>query len=466
MDDQHRHDALGVVNPSVKTPNLDKLANEGIRYTQAVCQAPMCVPSRNSMMLGLYPNQVGILRNGNGLPDSLLPAKTLAQLFLEAGYETAGFGKTHWGSSRQPFLPSTRGFETRFIAECPEEGAVMMIDVDPDKKALYTEETKDYGGGEEKPNGYIGRTSGIPEDCHRDGWVTEKCLDYIQNRNDERPLFLYLSFLKPHAAHNVPEGFEDEYDLENTSYAQQPDWDKDQSPHALGINRRELYINFWKDASEEQWKEMTMRYYANCTWIDDMFGRALKALEEKQLLDNAIIIYVSDHGEMLGERYYRFNKYCFYESSVRVPIIIAGSALPEKLRGTIDERNAELVDVYPTLLQLAGIETPKTSVGLNLFDNQQRPGTFSALHENKKQASFMWRNKDHKLILVFNRKKDASTYHFEDIASGEFYNLKTDSLEWNNLYEDHNYKETISEMSNALLAHLKTQTTHKPIDQE
>lgn len=179
MDDQHRWDALGVVDSAVITPNLDKLAKSGVRYSQAVCQAPMCVPSRNSMMLGLYPNQIGVLRNGTGLPDSLLPAKPLAQLFKEAGYETAGFGKTHWGSSSQPFIPSTRGFETRFIGECREDGAVMMIDADPEKKARYTEEVKNYGGGEELPLGYIGKTSEIEEGEHRDGWVFEKCVEYI-----------------------------------------------------------------------------------------------------------------------------------------------------------------------------------------------------------------------------------------------------------------------------------------------
>jgi arylsulfatase len=86
MDDQHRWDALGIVDPAVKTPNLDKLARNGIRYEDAVCQAPMCVPSRNSMMLGLYPNQVGILRNARGIPDSKLPARPLPELFRKAGY--------------------------------------------------------------------------------------------------------------------------------------------------------------------------------------------------------------------------------------------------------------------------------------------------------------------------------------------------------------------------------------------
>ena len=452
MDDQHRWDALGVENPEVITPTLDNLAKSGVRFTQAVCQAPMCIASRNSMMFGLYANQTGVLRNGRGIPDDKLPIKPLAQVFADAGYETAGFGKTHWG-----VRCSTRGFETRYAAEVFEEGAIMMKDLDPQAKQRYAEETADYGPGEEDPSGYIGETSKLPERDHRDGWVTEKCLDYIKDREDERPLFLYLSFLKPHAGHNVPAGFEDKYNLDETEYVKQPPWEKDNSPHAEGINRRELYEGFWKDATEQQWKEMTMRYYANCTWIDDMFDRALKALEEKGLLENAIVIYVSDHGEMLGERYYRFNKYCLYESSVRVPIIISGSALPKEWKGKEDARPAELADVYPTLLKAAGIEVPEKAVGLNLLNRDDtREASFCALHEREDEASFMVRTENHKLILCFARKEDASTYTKADILCGEFYDLKKDPKEWNDLYDDNNITELKSEMTDFMMAKLST----------
>jgi len=352
MDDQHRWDTLGFVDPAIKTPNLDELAKNGIFYDQAVCQAPMCVPSRNSMMFGLYPNQVGVLRNGEGVPDNKLPAKPLAQLFKEAGYQTAGFGKAHWG-----LTCSTRGFETRYIGECLETGAVMMKDDNPEGKKRYHEETKEYGGGEEQIAGYIGCTSQVPEKDHRDGWVSEKCLNFIENGMDGRPLFLYLSFLKPHAGHNVPSGYEKHYDLDQVEYARQPPWQKDRSVHARKKERRqEMYEGFWSKASKREWKLMTMRYRANCTWIDDMFGRALKALEHKDVLKNTLIVYCSDHGEMLGERFYRFNKYCLYESSVRVPIILSGPVVPAKLHGNRDHRSAELVDLYPIILKAAGLK--------------------------------------------------------------------------------------------------------------
>jgi arylsulfatase A-like enzyme len=459
MDDQHRWDALGIVNSRVVTPTLDQLAGNGVFFNQAVCQAPMCIASRNSMMFGLYPNQVGVLRNEPGIPDGELPAQPLAQLFKDAGYETAGFGKTHWGVTSD-----TRGFDTRYCSEIREDGAIVMIDTDPDKKKAYAEEVKDYGPGEEDPLGYIGRTSGLPEGSHRDGWITEKCLDYLKAREDERPLFLYLSFMKPHAGHNVPAGYEEHYQLDQVSYAVQPPWKEDKSPHAENINRRDLYVNFWKDASEQQWKEMTMRYYANCTWMDAMYGRVLDRLEEKGLLDNALIIYLSDHGEMLGERFYRFNKYCLYEASVRVPVILSGSALPDHFRGKVDSRPAELVDIYPTLLQAAGIEIPEYAAGKDLLGAAElRPASFCALHEREEEAAFMWRTSEYKLILRMNRKSNAASYTMDDIIGGEFYDLERDPREWTDLYDHAGYKKIQSSMTAQLLDHLTTQEKAPPL---
>lgn len=454
MDDQHRWDALGVVDGVTLTPNLDELAKTGVRYEQAVCQAPMCVASRNSMMLGLYANQTGILRNQRGIRDDKLPAIPLPELFRKAGYQTAGFGKTHWG-----LTCSTRGFETRYIAQCPETGAVMMKEDAPEKKAAYDKESRTMGAGEETNLGYLGFTSSVPEESHRDGWVSEKCVDFIENGIDsDRPLFLYLSFLKPHAGHNVPPGYEDLYNPDTVGYAKQPPWEKDQSVHALGVNRRDnMYVNYWSKATDEQWRLMTMRYRANCTWIDDMFGRTLKALEEKGILDNALIVFCSDHGEMLGERFYRFNKYCLYESSVRVPLILSGSALQTELQGTIDQRPAELVDLYPTLLKAADIQVPSTAVGMDLLGNPKRKASFCALHERKQEAAFMWRTHRHKLILIMKRKADVSTYTAADIKGGEFYDLRNDPQEWDNLYGDPEQSGICRKMSEELLHHLRTQ---------
>jgi arylsulfatase A-like enzyme len=473
MDDQHRWDALGMVNPQVITPTLDSLAKTGVYFDQAVCQAPICVPSRNSIMFGLYPNQTGVYRNSDGVPDSLQPGKTMAQYFKDAGYETAGFGKTHWGK----FKTDTRGFETRYTSEIPEKGGISMAERNPEAKARYDAEIADMGPGEENNIGYLGFTSKLPEEDHRDGWITKQAINYIEEREDERPLFFYLSYMKPHAGHNVPEGYEDLYDLKNIEYAKQPPLkyvkntssrefsqqteEYDYSVHAKGVNRREMYVDYWKNASNEEWKLMTMRYYANVTWIDDMMGRVLKSLEEKGLLENTIIVYTSDHGEMLGEHYYRFNKYTLYDASVRVPMILAGSALPESVkRNTVNSTPTENIDIMPTLLDFAGIKTEKELPGENLLAENGRDSSFSSLHEREGEAAFMWRTKTDKLILVFKRKENANDYTSEDIITGEFYDLENDPMEWKDLYNSAEVK-TIQELfQKQLIKHLQNMSSH------
>ena len=451
MDDQHRWDAFGFVDPKVKTPALDQLAREGVFFDQAVCQAPMCVPSRYSMMLDLYPNEIGVLSNAMGLADADLPAIPLPRVLRNAGYQTAGFGKTHWRSDSC----STRGFEIRYIDALYEEGAVLMKDVYPEGYRRYMDENKDFGPGEENNLGYLGMTSALPEGDHRDGWVFNQCINFIENDLDgDRPLFLYLSFLKPHASHNVPASYADQYQMEEIPLTIQPDWEEDQSPHSAGLNRTEMYESYWKVADDQSWKSMKLHYWANCTWIDDMFGRTLEKLREQGILDNALIIYVSDHGEMLGERYYRFNKYCLYEPSVRVPLILSGSALPDHLRNTIDHRPAELVDLYPTILKYASIEPPHRGVGLDLLGTEIHPAGFSALHQHPRQASFMWRTQDYKLILVMNRKDAAEAYETKDIIDGELYDLQNDPAEWYNLYRSSELKDIREQMTEDLMTRL------------
>lgn len=456
MSDQQRWDCIGRLNPMVKTPALDSVAREGVVFDQAVCQGPMCVPSRYSMMLGLYPSQVGVLRNRHQLSDAQLPCEPLPEILRKAGYQTAGFGKTHWGGGGR----STRGFTTRFIGQPSnvlyEEGAVMMGDKNPEGLARYQAETKDYGGGEENIAGYIGETSAVAEEDHRDGWVFRQCLDFLEDGVDKsKPLFLYLSFLKPHAGHNVPPGFEELYNIDEIPIPEQPPVELAEPCHATGTNRESVYRPFWRKATKQQWRQMRLRYYANCSWIDSMFGRVLDKLKAKGLLDNSLVIYVSDHGEMLGERYYRFNKYCLFDSSVRVPIILGGTVVPASRRGKVDHRPAELVDVLPTLLKVAGLDVDSTKPGRDLLGPSTKQATFCELHEKQRTPSFMWRRGGYKLILTMNKPVGQSGYESDDILSGELYDLKADPREWRNLYDDGKHMAVRRAMSKVLLQHIR-----------
>jgi arylsulfatase A-like enzyme len=476
MADQQRWDCLGVLNPHIKTPNLDRLARQGILFRQAVSQGPMCVPSRYSMMLGLYPSQLGVYSNSDSLSDDALPVSPLPEIFRKVGYQTAGFGKTHWRRT----LPSTRGFEVRAIGEprnsiAYEAGALMITDDNPQGLKEYNDEVARYGPGEEGVEGYVGATSKVPPANHRDGWVAEQCLKFLDLGVDpRRPLFLYLSFLKPHAGFNVPKGFEDLYDINTIPDTVQPPWQKEPDTHLAAYDadpqagkRYPEWRAAWEKLTPLERRLTTLRYYANCSWLDAYFGHVLDKLKKLGRLDNALIVFTSDHGEMLGERNFRFSKYCLFDSSVRVPLILAGSIIPEAKRGTIDDRPAELVDLVPTLLHAAGKPVNPVLPGLDLLGEQRRVGAFSEFHGGVSEPyrlapAYMWRKADWKLILFLpGRLTDAVNQN--SLAKGELYHLTEDPHEWTNLYSDAKHAAVREQMKTELLTHLACTWARGPI---
>jgi arylsulfatase A-like enzyme len=452
MTDQQRWDAIGKFNSVIKTPAIDSLVKEGIVFSQAVCQAPMSVPSRFCLMTGLYPSQTGVLSNGSRTySDPFLPVDPLPEMLRKAGYQTAGFGKTHWGRAGTPI--STRGFEVRYVGAKEvglETGAFYQDDDDPEGLKAYRKEVVDFGGGEEAVAGYIGLTSQVDARHHRDGWVAEKCLEYLDGDiDDSKPLFLYLSFLKPHAGLNVPKDFEDLYDIDRIP-------DMDDAPLELFLDNHQTDIHreryeAWRTAFEKlspaERKRTILRYYANCSWLDNYFRLVLGKLQKKGLLDNAIIVFLSDHGELLGERHFRFTKYCLYESSVRVPVVLSGTYIENAKRGTTDERNVQLTDIYTTLQRIAGVPKSPLLSGLDLLNpSENRSGSFSELHESNRPA-YMWRTKEWKLILYTDNNEGGKT-------KGELYHLVSDPKEHKNLYAEERYSVIRESMKTDLLMHL------------
>ena len=464
MTDQQRWDAIGINNPHIKTPNLDRLARQGVLFNQATCQAPICTPSRNSMMFGLYPSQLGIRSNGSRtFNDAGLPCDPLPERLRKAGYQTAGFGKTHWGRTDQPI--GTRGFETRVVGAKEvgvEIGAIhYQDDENPEGLAAYRKEVGSYGPGEESVEGFLGKTSDVADRDHRDGWVAEKCLEFIdQGMDPSRPLFLYLSFLKPHAGLNVPKRFVEMYNINDIPDTEQPPWLEEKDTHLAYGNKTnkfqtDRYVEWraaWTKMTPLERRRTTLYYYANCSWLDDYVGQALAKLETAGRLKNALIVFTSDHGEMLGERHYRFTKYCLYDSSVRVPIILSGSIVPEVLRGTIDNRMAELVDLYPTLAKVAGTKHQFETPGLDLLSDQKRKGSFCEYHDSGAPA-YMWRTKKWKLIL-FSDQSLVQAKSSSKPMKGELYDLENDPHEWNNMYDSDKYGEIREKLKTELLEHL------------
>ena len=473
MTDQQRWDCMGRFNPYIKTPSIDKLAANGIIFSQGVCQCPMCVPSRNSMMFGMYPSQIGVRTNAGGIFDETrLPALPLPQLMKDNGYFTAGFGKTHWNNGLFTDKPSKRGFDIRAEGQsskssCYEYGAVMMDDEGQDAEGLkaYGQETHGWGGGEENYLGYMGCTSKLPKEHHRDGFIFKKCMEFLNGPLPEnQPLFLYLSFIKPHAGFNVPPEYEAQYRLEDIPDLEAPPWLEEPDTHVRAVSavsdalrrRHEELKAHWQELTPEQRRRTTLRYWANCTFLDDFIGQAVKRMGQRGLLDNALIIFTSDHGDMMGERDHRFSKYCMYDGSVRVPMVLSGSLIPPEKKGIVDSRPAELVDWIPTICDAAGIVPDPRLPGLSLLSDRVRKGAFSEFHgggpENPQPAPcWMWRNAHYKLILFRE-----GTVLEDTPLKGELYDLKKDPHEWYNQYYNPEYAEIRFRMMEELLSHVAT----------
>jgi arylsulfatase A-like enzyme len=468
MADQYRWDALGSVNPLVKTPNLDSLAARGVRFTRATVNAPMCVPSRYSLMTGLYPSQVGVRHNAQMCPtDEDLPVPVLAQRLHEAGYQTAGFGKTHWylGERLAPKIhveTSTRGFEIRAQRNTDEPGrvepgAAQMGHQRPEAYAALSAETEPYGTGE-TVEAYKGFTSSVPPEAHTEAWLTDKALEFLgSGREEGSPFFLYVSFDFPHAPFNVPAGYEELYNLDEIPLRPEPPGGTNLTGHA---GAQWVYWEKWlRETTSLERRRTILRYYALCSYVDAQFGRVLRRLEETGEAENTVVVFTSDHGEMLGDRR-RFSKYCLYEGSVRVPLILAGPDVPTHLQGTADDRPAELVDVLPTLLSVAGEATPPGFPGANLLAKPVRAASFAEMHgkgyERLQEApAYMWRTSDWKLITyVPGNVADAGAR--VDEVRGELYDLRADPHEYENLYDDPAHLPARERLHRELLMHLSS----------
>jgi len=472
MTDQQSWNALGAVNPAVKTPWLDRLAARGILFDQAICQCPMCIPSRYSLTTGLYPSQIGVRNNAQAIQDSRdLPIPTLWERHRAAGYHTIGAGKTHWTIAPNPargireVVPGTFGFAERYIARMPgghdrEPGAIYFGDADqqPQRMAEIRAWNREAGYGGEGIAGYRGRT--LPGDGSnlREAWLTDRTLEALDRAaSSGRPWHCYLSFDAPHAPLYAPEAYEAWYSLDDIPDVPLPPDRSVLTDHFPNLPHTEDALQDWLALPPRERRRATLRYYALCSYVDAQFGRVLDYLERTGQADNTLVVFTSDHGESLGARY-RFSKYSLYEDSLRVPLILAGAGVPVERRGTRDSRPAALTDLVPTLLAATGLEVPPELPGENLLAPAERTAAFSEMHGNGsddvlRAPAYLWRTAEWKLILFFD-SDHASARRSRAPLRGELYHLARDPHEGNNRFDDPDVQHVRERMTRELLMHL------------
>jgi choline-sulfatase len=418
-------------NKICKTPNIDKLASEGVRYTSAYCQYPVCGPSRASFMFGYYPNATTTFGYVSGRENIGPNRKTWSQLFKDNGYYTARVSKIfHMGvpidiETGSNGTDDEASWTERFNSQGPEwkaEGDAELVQGNPDGKI------------ERKGGNVMTIVKADGNDLvHSDGKTAEKASELIRKHKNE-PFFIAIGFVRPHVPFVAPKKYFLPYPFNNIKMPEKVEGDWDDIPKR-GIN----YVTSVNgQMSSDQEKKAVAAYYASVSYMDVQVGKVLNTLKDEGLEDNTIVIFTSDHGFHLGEHEF-WMKVSLHEESVRIPLIIK---VPGK-KAAVCNSFVELIDLYPTIAELAGLKTSKHLQGKSLtktLDNPRFKVRDMAFSVSQGGKSFLLRT-----------EKWAYIQYDEDAKSGmELYDMEKDPNQFTNLAYKVKYADTISQFQKKL----------------
>ena len=410
MTDQHSMRVLGSYgNQIIKTPNLDKLANEGVVFKSNYSQNPICLPSRASLVTGKMPSSLGIFGN-----DGILSEKTtMATVFKAQGYEVAWLGKEHWGATNAEV-----GFGN-LNAEAHEAFK--------EKYRPLNNLRKNIGRLPQNASAYK-----LSENEDYEALVTDHAIKFLEN-NTTKTFFLGVSFKKPHFPFMCHQKYFDLY----KDIVDMPKVTPDMI-EALSINEKKTIEKYKLDEmSSAEIKHARAMYYGMVTYIDEQFGRVLEKLNELGLRENTIIVYTSDHGEMAGEHGLWY-KNSFLEASVAAPLIFSyPKTLPVNKK---INASSMLLDIFPTLCDLSDIGQPNDLEGKSLLPLMN--GIENADNSDRVAYSEMYRSSTG--IMVRKGKWKYIRYNSE---KEYLYDIDTDPREINNLINSTQHQAIIRELS-------------------
>ena len=334
-DLNHCFSAYG--HPVVRTPHLDSIAKQGVRFDRAYCQYALCSPSRTSVMTGLSPDKTGVYDLKKHFRESVPEAVTLGQAFQKNDYFVARVGKIyHYGN---PGQIGTNGLDD----EPTWMRRVNPIGVDKKEEPLLTNHTPGRGIGA----ALAFHASQAPDEEHTDGMVAAETIRMMEE-NRGRPWFLGAGFYKPHCPYIAPSKYFDMVPLDNVKLVPFEEWELKIAPQ---------WAYFTKPANwgltEKQRLEAMRAYYATILFLDAQVGKLLNAVKRLKLEDRTTLVFWSDHGYGLGE-HGQWMKQTVFEYATRSPLIIGGAGV--KARGKGCGRTVELMDMYPTLVDLCGLQ--------------------------------------------------------------------------------------------------------------
>lgn len=429
--DDLNNDLGGFGHPLVKSPNIDRLSKMGVQFNKAYCQYAQCSQSRVSLLTGLRPDTTQVFDLKTQFRDNIPTVVTLPEFFKDNGYFSARVGKIfHYGV---PTDIGTNGLDD------PQSWDQVVNPLGRDK----LEEDKIINL---TPNRGLGSSlswleaEGADEE-QTDGMVANEAIR-LMKENRDKPFFIAAGFFRPHTPFVAPKKYFDMYPVSSITLPEEPEG------HLKNIPQSAFWTNplYW-GLSEQERKEVIRAYYASVTFMDAQVGKLLDALDELGLSENTIVVFWSDHGYLLSE-HGQWMKQSLFEESARVPLIIA---MPNaKGNGKESDRVVELVDLYPTLANLCGLNPPDYLAGDNLMPLLNKP--------YKK-----WDNTAHTQVLrspenYMGRSVRTGRWRYTEWDNGkrgkELYDHKKDPKEYNNLAG----KPEFSKIENEMKKLIKIQT--------
>jgi arylsulfatase A-like enzyme len=436
--DQLRRDTLGCYgDPIVQTPHIDSLARVGVRFENAFTAYPVCAPNRVSLATGRYPSAHGVNTNGIFLPETEL---TLMEVLRQRGYATYGVGKMHFGPQwRFPPQGGPLNDPTPDLAVNPQPepwqrpwyGFEQVLITEDHRVGPYGDYLARHGYDVwADPHSFtypqhICARSLYPEEHHQTTWVGDRTIALLETHPSERPLFLWSSFVQPHHPFVVPAPYDTMYD---PARMPPPLWDPAEVAHWPEAYQKK---HFSRSGGHEaigmdgitiaEWQRVRAYYYGMISLIDKQVGRMIEVLQRRGMLEETLILFTSDHGEMLGDHHLVF-KGTTYDEVTAVPLIITAPQYADETRGTL----ANTVDIMPTLLELLGVPIPAAVQGRSLR------GCLEDARQSVREAVLIENGGVRRTI----RTRDALlTFHGQG-QRGELYDLRVDPHCFRNLWDE------------------------------
>ncbi len=422
------NDWLGCMNghPNTLTPNMDKLAAQGVLFTNAHCQAPLCGPSRASIMTGLRPSTTGIygMIDDNDIKQVLPDITLLPEYFKQNGYHTMGIGKLFHQHAPDGVFDESGG-RTGGFGPKPEERFV-WDGIGTSDQEKYGRTSTDWGAYPEVDSLMI--------DYQSADWAIERL-----NRDYDQPFFMGVGFIRPHVPLYAPQKWFDKIPLEGLEMTPYKADDLNDVPDvALQINDLPMMPTTQWAIESGNWDDIIQAYLACVTFVDAQVGRVMDALENSEYADNTIIVLWSDHGYRLGEKE-TFAKHALWEEATNAPLIFSAPTLP---KGKVVDQPVEMLSIYPTLLELSGLDAYNKNEGISLVELMQSDKMEKAYH-----AITTYGMNNHSV-----RSEKFRYTRYED-GSEELYDHETDPNEWINIAADQQTETLRQELSTRLPQH-------------